>query len=65
MKIVLDTNVLISAFLSTHPEAELYAGFTDFNCYRVIPERFHLVAGFGRIMWLDADQVMATDGYRC
>ena len=51
---------MISAFLSTHGEAELYAGFADFNCYRVIPERFHLVAGFGRIMWLEADMVMAA-----
>ena len=57
----MDKDKMISAFISTHPEAELYAGFTDFNCYRVIPERYHLIAGFGRIMWLDADRVMAAE----
>lgn len=56
-----DKDDLLAAFLRVHPEAELYAGFTDFNCYRVIPTRFHLVAGFGRIMWLEADQVMSAD----
>lgn len=55
-----DKDQLIDMFLASHPEAQLYARFTDFNCYQVIPERFHLIAGFGRIMWLDADQVMSA-----
>jgi len=24
----------------------------------MIPKRFHLVAGYGRIIWLDADEMM-------
>ncbi len=56
-----EKDALLAAFLAVHPEAELYAGFTDFNCYRVIPTRFHLIAGFGRIMWLDADLVMSAE----
>lgn len=39
-------------FLTRHPDAQMYAGFKDFNFYRVTVERAHLVAGFGRIRWL-------------
>ena len=41
-------------YLARHPDATLYAGFGDFRFYRVVPERGHLVAGFGRIRWIDA-----------
>lgn len=40
-------------FLARHPGAALYAGFADFNVYAVAVERAHLVAGFGRVRWLD------------
>ena len=39
-------------FLARHPDAEMYAGFKDFNFYRVAAERAHLVGGFGKIRWL-------------
>ena len=39
-------------FLARHPDAGMYAGFRDFNFYRVVPERAHLVGGFGKIRWL-------------
>ena len=39
-------------FLARHPAASDYAGFTDFNLYRVETARAHLVAGFGRIHWI-------------
>lgn len=42
-------------FLARHPSAARYAGFGDFNLYRMQVERAHLVAGFGRIHWIDAD----------
>lgn len=45
-------------YLARHPGAAAYAGFGDFNFYRVMPERFHLVAGFGRIHWIDAGAVL-------
>ena len=35
-------------------EVRFYADFRDFNFYRLAVERAHLVAGFGRIHWLDA-----------
>lgn len=41
-------------FLARHPSAERYAGFGDFNLYRMQVERAHMVAGFGRIHWIDA-----------
>lgn len=49
-------------YLARHPAARVYAGFGDFQLYRVVPERGHLVAGFGRITWIDgADLTLAPD----
>ena len=45
-------------FLARHPSAEAYAGFADFRLYRVVVERAHLVAGFGRIRWVDGGAVL-------
>ena len=45
-------------FLDRHPGAALYAGFTDFRCYHVSCRKAHLVAGFGRIRWLDGDRLL-------
>ncbi len=44
-------------FLARHPDAGMYAGFKDFNFYRVVVERAHLVAGFGKIRWLSAAEL--------
>jgi hypothetical protein len=46
-------------YLARHPSAAMYAGFRDFAFYRVEVARAHLVAGFGSIHWLPADQVIA------
>lgn len=40
-------------FLARHEEARGYAGFRDFHFYNVVPSRAHLVAGFGRIRWIE------------
>ena len=45
-------------FLARHPSAAMYAGFKDFGFYRMEVERAHLVAGFGRIHWLDGADVL-------
>lgn len=47
-------------YLARHPSAEMYAGFADFAFYRINVERAHIVAGFGRIHWLD-DYTYAGD----
>jgi putative heme iron utilization protein len=41
-------------FVARHPASAAYAGFADFHLYRVVVERGHLVAGFGRISWIEA-----------
>lgn len=45
-------------FLRRHPAAELYAGFSDFQLYRVSVTRAHLVAGFGRIHWIEGRELL-------
>jgi putative heme iron utilization protein len=47
-------------FLAHHPDAEMYAGFTDFHFYRVAPERAHLVGGFGKIRWFTMAELLPT-----
>lgn len=41
-------------FLARHPGAAMYADFRDFAFWRVTPQRAHIVAGFGRIHWIEA-----------
>jgi heme iron utilization protein len=48
-------------YLARHPSAARYAGFKDFRCYRIDAARGHLVAGFGRIHWLDAKEIVEND----
>jgi len=51
-------------FLSRHPSAAVYADFTDFGFYRLLPARGHLVAGFGQIHWVEgADILLPEDQY--
>jgi putative heme iron utilization protein len=50
--------VLRGRFLRRHPSAQRYAAFGDFNLYRFRLARAHLVAGFGRIHWLDGAAVL-------
>ena len=40
-------------FLARHPGAAMYADFRDFAFWRITPLRAHMVAGFGRIHWID------------
>ncbi len=49
---------LLARFTARHPSASLYAGFADFRLYRVEVERGHLVAGFGRIEWIEASELL-------
>lgn len=45
-------------YLARHPDAAEYAGFGDFGLYRMVVERAHIVAGFGVIHWIDADDFL-------
>lgn len=55
-----DAPELRARYLARHPSAEMYAGFRDFSFFRLQPERAHIVAGFGRIHWLE-DYLLAGD----
>jgi putative heme iron utilization protein len=49
---------LKARFLARQPAAKLYAGFADFHVYRVEVTRAHFVAGFGRIHWIAATEII-------
>jgi heme iron utilization protein len=49
---------LLARFTARHPSSALYAGFADFRVYRLVVERGHLVAGFGRIEWIEAADLL-------
>lgn len=51
-----DTNQR-AAFLSAHPGSAMYADFGDFAIWRFELETAHLVAGFGRIVGISADEL--------
>jgi heme iron utilization protein len=48
----------LARFVARHPSSERYAGFADFRMYRVRVERAHLVAGFGRIEWIEGGNLL-------
>ena len=49
-------------FLARHPGASMYADFKDFGFFRVVVERAHLVAGFGRIHWIAGSELLDMAG---
>lgn len=48
-------------YLARHPAANMYIDFGDFAFWRLVPERVHAVAGFGRIETMEADEVFSSD----
>jgi hypothetical protein len=52
-----DDDTARARFVARHPIAARYAGFADFRLYRVAARRGHLVAGFGRIEWIDGAEL--------
>ncbi|MBT3396245.1 MAG: hypothetical protein HN423_03575 [Alphaproteobacteria bacterium] len=53
-----DSPETAARYLARHPSAEGYAGFADFAFFRVEVTRAHLVAGFGRIDWIDRTNLL-------
>jgi putative heme iron utilization protein len=49
----IEDKALLARYVARHPSAEAYVGFADFGLFRVAPDRAHLVAGFGRIHWIE------------
>jgi heme iron utilization protein len=56
-----DDASLLSRFTARHPAAAAYASFGDFHLYRVTIGRGHLVAGFGRISWVEDGALRFAD----
>jgi heme iron utilization protein len=48
----------VARFVAHHQASALYSGFGDFRLYRVAVERGHLVAGFGKIHWIESRDLM-------
>ncbi len=48
-------------YVAQHSGAERYAGFADFGLWRFAVERAHLVAGFGRIAWIQPDELLLPE----
>ncbi len=52
-----DAGDVRACFLERHPDAALYADFSDFAFWRMDVEKVHAIAGFGRIETLSAREV--------
>ena len=48
----------LARYVARHPSAAGYAGFRDFHLFRVTVTAAHLVAGFGRIHWAAAAEIL-------
>ena len=48
----------LERYLTRHPSARAYAGFTDFGLYKVTLARGHWIAGFGQIRWIGAEALV-------
>lgn len=48
------------AYLKRHPDAAAYVDFSDFQFYRLCPERAYYIGGFGRMGWADAESYRAA-----
>lgn len=59
-----DDTLALGRYVRRHPDAETYLALGDFHLYRMTIERAHVVAGFGAIDWLSADQVVFDVGDR-
>jgi putative heme iron utilization protein len=53
----IDDRPSAARYIAHHPASALYAGFADFHFFRLTIERAHLVAGFGRIRWLQESEI--------
>lgn len=54
------SDALRETYLEVHPHASAYIDFSDFNFYRLAPDRIRYVGGFGRMSWLEGDDYRAA-----
>jgi hypothetical protein len=53
-----DDSAALDRYIRRHPDAQTYLALGDFHLYRMTVQRAHIVAGFGVIEWLSADQIV-------
>ena len=58
---VCDDPRALERYVDRHPSAAAYAGFSDFDLYKVTIPRGHLVAGFGKIAWIEAAALLGDE----
>ena len=56
-----DDPMVRARYLARHPQVARYATFADFGLWRMEVKRAHLVAGFGRIAWVDSDEILLPE----
>lgn len=56
---------LMRRYLRRYPSAEEYASFADFKLYQFNIERAHLVGGFGKIHWIDGNEISVSPHFLC
>jgi putative heme iron utilization protein len=47
-------------FIARHPQSAMYAGFADFNFYRMSLERVHYVGGFAKATWFRGRELLTN-----
>ena len=57
-----EKNEVRARYLIRHPEAAKYVDFADFGFWRLAVEHGHLVATFGKISDLTAEELLGTGG---
>ncbi len=55
-----DAGAARRAFLAVHPGAAYYADFADFAFYRLAVSSVRYIGGYGRMSWVDADELHAA-----
>jgi heme iron utilization protein len=57
----LDASEIAQRYARHHPAAQTYLDFPDFSFWRLVPEKIHAVAGFGRIETMEPDEVFLPE----
>ncbi len=47
-------------FIARHPQSAMYAGFGDFNFYRMSLDRVHYVGGFAKATWFRGRELLSN-----
>ena len=55
-----ESRLLLNRFVLRHPESKIYLKFKDFNIFKLSVEKIHVISGFGKIRWLDKDDMIGT-----